>query len=52
LNEEDALSALVILFHIEKTDVFYGGDELPTVLSAAQWKKHVAELSKEYGLAK
>jgi hypothetical protein len=52
LNDEDALSALVILFVTEKTDVFYGGDELPEILSAAQWKKHLAEMNKQCKLAK
>ena len=52
LNEEDALFALVILFELQKTDVFYGGNELPKVLSAAEWKKHVAELAKKYGQPK
>lgn len=47
INEDEALYAFLALFNCDKSDVFIGEEEVE-VLTAAAWKKRVAEVNKKY----
>lgn len=50
VTESDAVTAFVMLFNVEETEIMAGETD-PTVLNSDEWTKHCEKMETTYGLS-